>query len=205
MRQDVLDLREFYATPLGRAAREMVSRKVTEAWGDARGLDLLALGYATPFLDGLGAEARRAVAAMPAAQGVEVWPAGERNRACLAEESALPFPNALFDRVLAVHALEESDNPLALLQRDLAGAGAVRPGDRGRHRAPRPVGQRREQPVRPRPALQPPPAGAPGARGRAGAGRLDARALRAAARLGRAVGRGLRTGRRAALAAVRRA
>ena len=54
MRQGVLELREFYATPLGRVARRMVSRKVTEAWGDVHGLDLLALGYATPFLDGLG-------------------------------------------------------------------------------------------------------------------------------------------------------
>jgi SAM-dependent methyltransferase len=116
MRQGVLELREFYATPLGRVAREMVSRKVAEAWGDARGLDLLALGYATPFLDGLGAEARRAVAVMPAGQGVEFWPAGERNLACLGQETALPLPNALFDRVLAVHALEESDNPLALLE-----------------------------------------------------------------------------------------
>ena len=116
MRQGVLELREFYATPLGRVARQMVSRKVAEAWGDARGLDVLALGYATPFLDGLGADARRAVAVMPAAQGVESWPAGERNRACLGEENALPLPNALFDRVLAVHALEESDNPLGLLQ-----------------------------------------------------------------------------------------
>jgi SAM-dependent methyltransferase len=94
----------------------MVSRKVTEAWGDARGLDLLALGYATPFLDGLGVEARRALAAMPAGQGVEFWPTGERNRACLVEEGSLPLPNALFDRVLAVHALEESDNPLRLLE-----------------------------------------------------------------------------------------
>jgi len=115
MRQGVLELREFYATPLGRAARQMISRKVAEAWGDARGLDVLGLGYATPFLDGLGPDTRRAVALMPAAQGVESWPAGEANRACLAHDSALPLPNALFDRVLAVHALEESDSPLALL------------------------------------------------------------------------------------------
>jgi len=115
MRQGVLELREFYGAPLGRVAREMVSRKVAEAWGDTRGLDLLALGYATPFLDGLGGDARRAVAVMPAAQGVESWPAGEKNRACLAEEGALPLPNALFDRVLAIHALEESDNPLTVL------------------------------------------------------------------------------------------
>ena len=116
MRQGVLELREFYATPLGRVARQMVSRKVTEAWGNARGLDVLALGYATPFLDGLGPDARRAVAVMPAAQGVEFWPAGGMNRACLADETALPLPNALFDRVLAVHALEESHSPLGLLE-----------------------------------------------------------------------------------------
>jgi SAM-dependent methyltransferase len=116
MRQGVLELREFYATPLGRVARRMVSRKVSEAWGDTRGLDLLALGYATPFLDILGFEARRAVAVMPAAQGVESWPAGQKNRACLVDEAALPLPNALFDRVLVVHALEESHNPLTVLE-----------------------------------------------------------------------------------------
>lgn len=128
MRQGILDLRDFYASPLGRVARQMVARKVTEAWPDAGGLDVLALGYATPFLDGMAGQVRRAVAAMPAAQGVEPWPALGMNRACLVEESALPLPNALFDRVLAVHALEESDNPLALLHevwRVLAPSGRV--------------------------------------------------------------------------------
>ena len=47
MRRDVLQLRQFYATPLGRAARTMVRRKVEEAWGDGHGLDILGLGYAT--------------------------------------------------------------------------------------------------------------------------------------------------------------
>jgi SAM-dependent methyltransferase len=115
MRQGVLDLREFYASPLGAVARRMVGRKVREAWPDTSGLDLLALGYATPFLDGLDTGARRTVAAMPAAQGAEAWPAGGANRACLARETGLPFPNAFFDRILVAHALEESDNPLALL------------------------------------------------------------------------------------------
>jgi len=115
MRRDVLDLRAFYATPLGRAARLMLARKVEEAWGDTRGLDVLRLGYATPFLDSARQSARRVVAAMPATQGVEVWPHGGRNQACLVEETALPLPNAMFDRVLAVHALEEADDPAALL------------------------------------------------------------------------------------------
>ena len=33
MRRDVLELRQFYASDLGRAARAMVARKVAEAWG----------------------------------------------------------------------------------------------------------------------------------------------------------------------------
>ncbi len=116
MRQSVLELREFYASPLGKATREMVSRKLAEAWGSLRGLDVLALGYATPFFAGLTGPARRIVAAMPAAQGVEAWPAGLANCAFLADETALPVTNALFDRVLAIHALEESDSPVAMLR-----------------------------------------------------------------------------------------
>ncbi|HEY0438113.1 MAG TPA: methyltransferase type 11, partial [Phenylobacterium sp.] len=106
MRRDVLELRQFYASDLGRAARAMVGRKVTEAWGDAHGLDVLALGYATPFVSTLMGRARRVVAAMPAQQGVEIWPAGERNLTTLVPEDCLPFANALFDRVLAAHAIE---------------------------------------------------------------------------------------------------
>ena len=115
MRRDVIDLREFYALPLGQAAREMVARKVGEAWGGLADLDVLAFGYATPFLATLADGARRTIAAMPAAQGVEAWPLGARNAATLVGEAALPFPNAVFDRILAVHALEESDGPLAVL------------------------------------------------------------------------------------------
>src|SRR5688572_11912451 len=128
MRRDVLELRQFYASELGRAARTMVGRKVLEAWGDAHGLDVLALGYATPFVAALRPAARRVVAAMPAQQGVELWPGGEKNLATLAGEDALPFANALFDRILAVHAIEESPDPIALLRevwRVLAPSGRV--------------------------------------------------------------------------------
>ena len=127
MRRDVLELRRFYATPLGGAAREMIGRKVQEAWRDVHGMDVLGLGYATPFLDGLR-HTRRTVAVMPAGQGVEAWPGAGRNLACLMDETALGFPNALFDRILVVHGLEEADDPLALLRevwRVLAPSGRV--------------------------------------------------------------------------------
>lgn len=116
MRRDVLELRQFYASDLGRAARAMVERKLVEAWGDASGQDVLAVGYATPFLAPLMPDARRVVAAMPAQQGVEVWPAEGRNLATLTPEDSLPFTNALFDRVLVVHGLEESADPVAFLR-----------------------------------------------------------------------------------------
>ena len=94
----------------------MVGRKVIEAWGDAHGLDVLALGYATPFVAQARAAARRVVAAMPAQQGVEIWPADGRNLSTLVPEDSLPFANALFDRVLVAHGIEESPDPTALLR-----------------------------------------------------------------------------------------
>lgn len=114
MRRDVLELRDFYASPLGRAVREAVARRLQLAWGDAAGLDVMLWGYATPFAANLSA-ARRVVAAMPARQGVEAWPAFARNRACLAPEDRLPLRSSLFDRVLLAHLLEESEAPAAAL------------------------------------------------------------------------------------------
>lgn len=128
MRRDVLDLRAFYATALGGAVRELVCRKLAEAWGDAHGLDVLGLGYATPFLDPFAAEARRVIAAMPGAQGVERWPEDGPNRTCLGDERRLPLPNALFDRVLVIHALEETadvDGVLGEATRVLSPSGRV--------------------------------------------------------------------------------
>ncbi len=116
MRQSVLDLRAFYATPLGGVTRDLIGRKVRQAWGAAAGLDVLALGYAGLFLERARDMPRRVVAAMPADQGVEAWPAGAPNLALLVEEALLPLPNALFDRVLVAHALEESESPAAMLR-----------------------------------------------------------------------------------------
>lgn len=128
MRRDILELRAFYASELGRRARTLIGRKITQAWGDGVSLDVLGLGYATPFLGAFRARARRTIAAMPAQQGVEIWPTPERNLATLVNEDALPFRNALFDRILCIHALEESPDPPALLRevwRVLAPSGRV--------------------------------------------------------------------------------
>ena len=127
MRRSVDELRAFYGEPVGALVRRSVARRLEDAWGDAPGCDVLGLGYATPWLDQFRA-ARRTIAAMPAGQGAESWPAGVRGRAALVEETRLPFAAGLFDRVLVVHALEESDSPAALLTeavRVMAPAGRI--------------------------------------------------------------------------------
>ena len=50
---DVRDLRGFYAGPLGAVAGRTVARAVAAAWPDLRGLSLLGLGYALPYLEEL--------------------------------------------------------------------------------------------------------------------------------------------------------
>jgi SAM-dependent methyltransferase len=48
-------------------------------------------------------------------QGVEPWPAAGKNRTLLVDDRRLPFAAGSFDRILLVHALEEADDPAALL------------------------------------------------------------------------------------------
>ena len=67
---------------------------------------------------------------------MELWPHREPNRAALSAERSLPFPNALFDRVLVIHGLEESEAPAALLaeaRRVLAPSGRLIAAVASRH------------------------------------------------------------------------
>jgi len=110
MHLDVVDLKRFYARPLGEAARSMILRRIQALWPSARGLDMAGIGYAAPYLEPYRDSARRIVAAMPGRQGAEHWPEDGRGCACLVEETALPFRDSAFDRVIVAHGLEESDS-----------------------------------------------------------------------------------------------
>ncbi len=109
MRVDVLALQRFYASSLGEAARRAAARRLAALWPHADGLDVLGIGYPVPYLDRFRGAARRVVMTMPAAQGAEPWPANGPVATALSEEARLPFMDAVFDRVLLVHALEECD------------------------------------------------------------------------------------------------
>jgi SAM-dependent methyltransferase len=103
---DVVDLRSFYAQPLGVVARRLINRSIRRRWPDTRGLAVLGIGYTTPYLGVFREEVERTFAFMPAAQGVVKWPSAAPSLTALVDETLLPLPDATVDRVLAVHALE---------------------------------------------------------------------------------------------------
>lgn len=116
LRPDIIDLREFYANPLGRAVRRLLRPRLRVFWPNVQGLTVLGLGYATPYLRIFEGEADRVLAAMPGPQGVVRWPRGLPGRVMLVDEDDLPLPDASVDRLLLMHALENSENVRALLR-----------------------------------------------------------------------------------------
>ncbi len=116
LRPDVIDLREFYATPLGQMARRVIRRRIRTLWPNLHGLRVLGLGYATPFLHMYAAEAERVLAIMPVQQGVVHWPVDGASLVGLAEDAELPFDDSSVDRVILVHGLEGAENVRAMLR-----------------------------------------------------------------------------------------
>ena len=112
---DVVDLRAFYASPLGAVAHRVVARAVDRFLGPLAGLRVLGLGYATPYLAAARETAERTLAFMPATQGVVNWPARGLSASALADPTMMPLNDATVDRMLLVHALEASDSPAELL------------------------------------------------------------------------------------------
>lgn len=116
MALDVVDIRSFYATPLGRVAQRFVGANIAARWDNVTGLNILGIGYATPWLDEFRATAQRVIAFMPAEQGVVHWPTdGGVSASALVDATMMPLPEACIDRILVVHALEVSEAPRDLL------------------------------------------------------------------------------------------
>ncbi len=113
---DVVDLRNFYGQRLGVVARRFVGRGIRSLWGDTRGLRVLGIGYATPYLGLFREEAERCLALMPARQGVVKWPTARPTLSALADENDLPLPDSAVDRVMLVHAIEMTNDPVVLLR-----------------------------------------------------------------------------------------
>ena len=112
---DVVDLREFYASGLGRIAASSLGDCIGSIWMEAPGERIAGLGYCIPWLDRYREKSERVLAFMPAAQGALEWPQGGPSLTALVFDEQLPLADSSVDRLLMVHVLEHSENPEATL------------------------------------------------------------------------------------------
>ncbi len=118
MHLDVVDLRDFYASPVGQMVARHLAPVVSALVRCDAGTRVLGFGFATPYLGSID-KAERVLAFMPAGQGVIDWPQGSGSAGsatALVEEDSLPLPDSSVDLVMLVHALEMSDDAPSLLR-----------------------------------------------------------------------------------------
>ena len=116
MHHDVVELKNFYATPLGQSVRRVLGHRIRARWRGLSGATLIGLGYASPYLGAFRGEARRIGALMPETQGAVVWPKDGSAMSALVEEDRLPLADGSVDRLLAVHCLEVAERTRPLLR-----------------------------------------------------------------------------------------
>lgn len=113
---DIIDLRDFYQSPLGLKARRILRAHIGDIWPNIKGEKVLVIGYGVPLLRPLSQQAAALYAFMPAPQGVAYWPREGANIASLVEMDNLPLPDDSIDRVILLHALEGLAEPEPLLR-----------------------------------------------------------------------------------------
>jgi SAM-dependent methyltransferase len=116
MHADIVELRQFYHSTLGRLAETSIFMALSSLWARLPEERLVGLGYAIPFLDRFRGDTERTFAFMPAGQGAVNWPPAQMSDTALVFEEELPLPDACIDRILMIHALEYAENPRETLK-----------------------------------------------------------------------------------------
>ena len=116
MQLDAIDLKDFYACPLGVVVRRLLGARVRSRWDDLKGLSIFGVGFATPYLAAYRSEAQPLGALMPAELGAIPWPEQGKSLTVLVDETELPLDDESADRLLLVHMLEWSEKSRVLLR-----------------------------------------------------------------------------------------
>lgn len=115
MTVDVIDLREFYATPLGRAAQESMTVALGKAITIDSDAELVGIGYPVPLFNNIDNLNQASIMLMPARQGALQWPTGAPSRTALVDEDELPIETASVDCVVVLHLIENVSEPSRVL------------------------------------------------------------------------------------------
>jgi SAM-dependent methyltransferase len=116
MTPDVKRLIDFYKSPLGKLTRALIREEVLRLSGDPRGLRVMGLGFATPYLRFTLGQAERVLAFMPARQGASAWPREGPSHTVLCDPLEMPLTDAAVDLILAVHAFEHTADAEELMR-----------------------------------------------------------------------------------------
>lgn len=128
MQPDIVNLREFYSSPLGRRSKSLLRAAVRRHWQLRPEEHIIGIGYATPLLQALERGGKPSVALMPRAMGAIYWPVHGSNRSVLGDPLRPPFAPGSLRRILVVHALECEEQPqemLSILWELLAPGGSI--------------------------------------------------------------------------------
>lgn len=113
---DVIELKEFYTSTLGQVACRVIRRCLHRFWPEGAGDTVLGIGFTPPFLLPYLEGENLVMACMPASQGVIHWPNQHPNLTFLSDEAQLPIGDNMVNRVLLVHAMENSEQVRQMLQ-----------------------------------------------------------------------------------------
>lgn len=110
MHTKAVDLKEYYDTMQGRVVQRVIRHRLRKLWPDLKGLRVLGLGYAAPYLRPLALDADRVVALMPGQQGAVFWPPEEKGLVSLCAAAELPIETNSVERLLVVHGPMDYDS-----------------------------------------------------------------------------------------------
>lgn len=111
---DVIDLRDFYTTNLGKLVKTQVQAVIDTVWNSKPQGPVVAFGYGVPYMTQY-LDDDNVFSFMPSYQGVLAWPAAGLPRSVLVEEDNFPLPDRSVQNILMVHSLENCHNPKRVL------------------------------------------------------------------------------------------
>ena len=110
MYPDVVELRDFYASPLGQAAENSIRMALSSIWKPGKGERFAGAGFPVPWMERFSPEMERSILLMPAGQGALQWPSSKQPATALVFDEELPLADSSIDRILMCHFLEHAEN-----------------------------------------------------------------------------------------------
>lgn len=111
------EIDEFYNESRGRMVRRLMRVLINDWWPEISGEHVMGYGYPMPFMSLFKKHNTLSeTILMNRNYAPRPWPKPERNFLAVCEDTHLPIETQRMNRILVMHALENSSDPTALLQ-----------------------------------------------------------------------------------------